>query len=411
VNLSNKANPRILYISYDGMTDSLGESQVIAYLKRLSSEGFDYDLISFEKKEEFKKKKSIIEDHLKGTSINWIPLYYTKNPPIFSTIKDMINGWRKIKNMQSSHHYDIVHCRGYIASILGLRFKNLSHAKFIFDMRGWLADEKYESGNWKGFFYKFIYNYFKRQEKLFFKESDFTVSLTHVGKDFIVNNHYKESEKVGVIPTCVDFDIFKSFNPAIRSEIRKKLSIPDLVKVMVYSGSLGGNYNIEDILKIYFAFRRINPDAIFLAVSNTDPKIICDYLERKSLNQDSIRVVSVNFNEVYKYLHASDVGIILYNLDFSAIGRSPTKLGEYWACGIPMVSRKGIGDLEKIIGLFPQGGILLDNLEESNLASAFDSDIILKPDKELLRKYSLDYFDVKKGVEFYKKIYLNLIKP
>lgn len=45
----------VLYLSYDGMTDQLGQSQVIPYLQGLSKEGYSFTLISFEKPERFEK--------------------------------------------------------------------------------------------------------------------------------------------------------------------------------------------------------------------------------------------------------------------------------------------------------------------------------------------------------------------
>ena len=40
---------KILYVSYDGILDSIGESQILSYLEKLSKD-FDFYLITFEKK-------------------------------------------------------------------------------------------------------------------------------------------------------------------------------------------------------------------------------------------------------------------------------------------------------------------------------------------------------------------------
>ena len=42
------ARPAILYVSYDGMLEPLGQSQVLAYLERLA-DGYEVNLLSFEK--------------------------------------------------------------------------------------------------------------------------------------------------------------------------------------------------------------------------------------------------------------------------------------------------------------------------------------------------------------------------
>ena len=40
---------RVLYISYNGMLDSLGQTQVIPYVRELSRAGVQFSLLSFEK--------------------------------------------------------------------------------------------------------------------------------------------------------------------------------------------------------------------------------------------------------------------------------------------------------------------------------------------------------------------------
>ena len=42
---------KVLYITYDGMTDPLGQSQVLPYLVGLSEKGYKFTILSFEKKE------------------------------------------------------------------------------------------------------------------------------------------------------------------------------------------------------------------------------------------------------------------------------------------------------------------------------------------------------------------------
>lgn len=42
-----------LYISYDGMTDPLGQSQVLPYLSGIAAAGYKVTLISAEKEEKF----------------------------------------------------------------------------------------------------------------------------------------------------------------------------------------------------------------------------------------------------------------------------------------------------------------------------------------------------------------------
>ena len=50
-------NKKVLYITYDGLTDPLGQSQILPYLKGLAKHGYQFTILSFEKKDRFQKEK------------------------------------------------------------------------------------------------------------------------------------------------------------------------------------------------------------------------------------------------------------------------------------------------------------------------------------------------------------------
>ena len=53
-----KIKPKILYISYDGLLEPLGQSQILSYLKILSKD-FSISVLSFEKKKDWLNKKNV----------------------------------------------------------------------------------------------------------------------------------------------------------------------------------------------------------------------------------------------------------------------------------------------------------------------------------------------------------------
>ncbi len=111
---------QVLYLSYDGMTDPLGQSQVLPYLIGLSQKGFRFTLISFEKPDRFAEEKGKIEALCRSYDIDWKPLIYTKKPPVISTLRDI----RKMKKLARIQHreknFQLVHCRSYISALVGL---------------------------------------------------------------------------------------------------------------------------------------------------------------------------------------------------------------------------------------------------------------------------------------------------
>ncbi len=121
------------------MTDPLGQSQVIPYLIGLSKKGYRFTLISCEKKENLTGKNKI-QAILDANNITWEPLVYTKKPPVFSTIYDIIRIKRLALQLHKKNNFSVVHCRSYIAALIGLQLKKELHIKFIFDMRGFWAN-------------------------------------------------------------------------------------------------------------------------------------------------------------------------------------------------------------------------------------------------------------------------------
>ncbi len=113
----------ILYISYDGMTDSLGQSQVLPYLIELTKKGYQFSLLSFEKKEKFEKNKEVIQKLCDQNTIKWHPKKYTKNPPIVSTIWDLFKMYVTTQKIHRQFPIDIIHCRSYQSADIGLKMK------------------------------------------------------------------------------------------------------------------------------------------------------------------------------------------------------------------------------------------------------------------------------------------------
>ena len=139
---------KILYITYDGLTDPLGQSQILPYLEGLSLNGYQFTILSFEKKNRFKEGKDFIEKRCADSGISWVPLIFTVNPPLLSKFYDAFRMRNKAVALHKQKGFDLVHCRSYIAADVGLYLKQKFGVKFFFDMRGFWADEKKDGGSW-----------------------------------------------------------------------------------------------------------------------------------------------------------------------------------------------------------------------------------------------------------------------
>ena len=154
------------------MTDPLGQSQVLPYLGGLSKEGFQFHLISFEKEEKFGLHHEHIQAICDQHGISWHPLSYTKKPPLLSTIYDVQRMKRLAHLLHKEHSFKIIHCRSYISALVGLGMKKRFGTKFLFDMRGFWANERVDGNIWNlgNPIFKTVYNFFKKKNCSFFRK-------------------------------------------------------------------------------------------------------------------------------------------------------------------------------------------------------------------------------------------------
>ncbi len=139
----------VLYITYDGVLEPLGQSQVLRYLEILSVDHKVF-LISFEKADDWKaaENQRTLIPNIKNSNIHWTPLRYHKHPSAIATAFDILQGiiigtWICLR-----YQILIVHARSYVSSVMALFLKKIFGLKFIFDMRGFWADERIDGGIW-----------------------------------------------------------------------------------------------------------------------------------------------------------------------------------------------------------------------------------------------------------------------
>ena len=170
---------KVLFVSYDGITDPLGQSQVLPYVLELSRQGFSFTLLSCEKTDAYKKNKGTIEKILEGTNVRWAPISYTKKPPIISTLYDYWRLKRRAISLHRRNNFQLIHCRSYIPAMIGLWMKKKFRIKFVFDMRGFWADERVDAGLWnlKNIIYRQVFHFFKKRNLHFISGNNFFIIL------------------------------------------------------------------------------------------------------------------------------------------------------------------------------------------------------------------------------------------
>lgn len=407
----------VIYLSYDGMTDPLGQSQVIPYLRGLSLMGYRFHLISFEKNDRFHKSGEKIKNILLEAGIQWYPLPYTKTPPVLSTLKDFRAMLAKAKEIMGRHEVALLHCRSYISALAGLEIKKRFNIPFVFDMRGFWADERIDGKIWNlsNPVYKFIYDFFKRKEKAFLQQSAHVVSLTENAKREILSWNLSglSPGKITVIPCCADLGHFHPdrVDSALSRKLRNELNLPESCKILIYLGSLGTWYMSEEMMQFFSVLRKQDPDYLFLLVTRDSAEMLESLCRKYEIPPASIRVKSAERDEVPALIAMSTASVFFILPSYSKKASSPTKLAELMAMGIPVICNEGVGDVAEIIEKSNAGWAVSDFSAASLDTVAhklINSEAI---DRQKLRKAAEEYGSLEKGVMAYAGIYKSLLNP
>ena len=389
------------------MCDPLGSSQVLPYLFGLARRGHQISLISFEKPERAADERAAIAKACADAGIAWHPKPYRKRPPVLSTMADVVQMQRLAAQLHRQKPFDIVHCRGYLSALVGLKMKQRFATRFLFDMRGFWADERLEGGSWPSTnpVFRAVYTYFKAQERGFWRSADAMVSLTEAGKEFIQTSE-QDTTPITVIPCCVDFDVFKPATKAKRAEARKQLGIGKNDRVLGYIGSLGGNYMLNEMLDFYRIYRDRCGAAKFLFVTQVPEGEIRAAAGEKGLSPAEIVIRPSSRAQVPFFVAAADHGLAFKQPSFSAKACSPTKLGEMLALEIPVIANSGVGDVEQVIEE-TGAGVIVRSFNETAYRQAVDALQAVKPNLRW-RKATRGWFDLNAGIDRYDEIYRNL---
>ena len=399
----------ILYLSYDGLTDQLGQSQILPYIIGLSNRGYRFTVISFEKENGLYSRDSI-QEIMDSHTISWKPLTYTKSPPVLSTFYDFIRLKKLAFSLIRSKDIKLVHCRSYITSLVGLSAKRKLKTKFLFDMRGLWADERVDGELWnlKNPIFNSIFNYFKKKELEFLTEADCTISLTQAGKTEI-NSWFKKTEnpRIEIIPCAVDNEIFSTKNTSadeIKS-INEDLKLEGK-KVLIYLGSLGTWYMLDEMLS-YFKELNTNKDWMFLFLTR-ESDVLKNALKQKGISESEVRIVAAQRNQVPNYLTLCTAGIFFIKPSYSKISSSPTKQAELMSMGIPVIVNDKVGDTSSIVRKY-NSGVVINTFNSTAYKKAANDFNVFDFDSEKIRNGAIDYFGLDKAVDTYFSVYKEIL--
>ena len=402
--------PAVLYLSYDGVLEPLGESQVVSYLERLAAD-HAITLLSFEKPDDAADQARVaaMASRLAERQIEWVPLRYHKRPPVLSTALDAIAGIVRARRIARSRGIQIIHARGYVPALIALGARGAGPAAFLFDMRGFWVDEKVEAGHWAPG--GMLYRLGKWWERRFYAAADAIVSLTAAGVHAIpqLGVQLPAEVPVVVIPTCADL---RRFSPGPKdAALASRLGLTG-APVIGCVGTMGNWYLRQEMIDCLSAFAASWPALRILIVTRDDRDALRADLERAGVPGERLAITRASFEEMPRDIRLVDAGVFFIKPTFAKRASAATKMAEFLGCGVPVVINDGVGDSGAIVR-DGRVGLVLSTLDAQAFAAAATAARAMIADPampERCRRVAIDVFDLEAGAVKYRRLYNGLLR-
>jgi glycosyltransferase involved in cell wall biosynthesis len=413
-----KERPHSLYICYFGLHEPLVQTQVIPYLKEITKENIKVSLLTFEPNFTDSWSADQIETERKKLAeqgIFWHCLPYHKSPSVPATIYDVFNGAYFVIRLSKREKIDVFHARVHVPGLIGAIAKTFLGGKMIFDIRSFFPEEYTDAGIWKenGLIYRSV----KLVERWIFKKTDGFVLVAERAREIL----FPESAETGfdkfgrpveVIPCSIDSKRFAAAELLDRQEIRREMNLSGK-RVVVYVGSFGGWYLTDEMMRFFAQAHRQNSNTFTMILTQSDTGMVKQKLVSQGIAEQDFLVKKVLPGEVPKYLKAADAAISFIKECYSKQSSSPTKIAEYLASGLPVISNSGIGDVDALIR-GERVGIILKGFTEKDYAEALTKiDDFLRNGNlnEHCRTIAHQKFDVEQVAgKKYRRLYLRLLR-
>jgi len=142
-------------------------------------------------------------------------------------------------------------------------------------------------------------------------------------------------------------------------------------------------------------------------VTRDSKQQLMEMAESYQIPQSQLEVYSSCSQSIAEHICDMKAGLLYFTAGVSKLGSAPTRMGEFLACGIPVIGNRGVGDMADLIEKY-KVGVVIENGEIGSLERALGQLDDLLKDKELplrCRAAAEEYFSADKGAEIYRKIY------
>ena len=237
---------------------------------------------------------------------------------------------------------------------------------------------------------KSLYEYYEKQDRQACKISECIICQSDEMKQHLISKYNADGNKIAVFKCGVNTKHFNIKSKEEKVALRRGLGIAEKDVVFVYAGGITKWQKIEESLKLFKEYNAHNPNSKFLILTRDNDKLnIILNDEEWSTIRKSVIATSAPYEKVSNYLNVADIAFLIRdNVVLNAVA-SPTKLAEYLACGLPVitsqVARKWVKpEIEDSL-------VFCD--EVSDISKEIDK-VLMTRNQEAIRQYAINNLSV-----------------
>ncbi|HQQ96889.1 MAG TPA: glycosyltransferase [Cyclobacteriaceae bacterium] len=326
---------KIAFISYWSLNEGLTQATVLPHVKLLRAMTGVEKVILFTI-ERSGQPVERLEDH--------IPLYARKFGWVFlNKFSDFLSFTPAVREVVKREGIQLIISRSSLAGGIGFRVARslgCRHATESFEPHD---DYMLESGVWSKWDLRYhLARYFQRNQCAV---DNFLMPVSHSYAKVLLERGVRQDQMV-VVPCTVDTQVFRRTR---NDSLMARLHIQADQTVGVYAGKFGGLYFDQEAFE-FFAVARATVKQYFQLILTTDPpEEIRAKMVRAGFAEHEFAIVTARHDEISDYLSLAHFAFATYRPSPSKRYLSPIKVGEYWACGLPVLLTEGVGDDAEII--------------------------------------------------------------
>lgn len=386
----------VLFISYWGINEGLTQATVLPNVKLLAS------FSTIDKIILCTIERGTFEPLIAVDKIVHIPLRSKGYKCVWlNKLNDFLIFPRQVISIVSQHKVRMILCRSSLAGGIGYLVSKKTKVPYSVESFEPHAAYMLESGVWK----KYDPRYWIEIgfQRVICNSARYLLPVAVNFAEYLERRGVNK-ERILIVPCVVDLQKFA------RKKLTSRglgLEIADHSRVGIYVGKFGGIYYDEEAFTVFAMAKKVFAPFYLIILTPDDQAGIEMKLAAVGFSVNEYTLVKANYDDVPDYLSIADFAFATYKYSFSMKYLSPIKVGEYWACGLPVLLTEGVGDDAGIVERTQCGATF--SLEKRNVLQSLrnirdqlnDSDVRLK-NAGLAAKY--------RNPEMLRNAYLRIIQ-